>query len=236
MRIAILDDHKEFCELLKSKIETIVPEDIRPLFIDIFHEPVSFLEAYNRETYDILFLDMNLNGKSGLEVGKHTLYDNTQLFIIILSAFDYRYESYEINPIQYLDKPINEERLSETVLRAVSLCQKRFYLFKTYNEQIPIEIKKIIYIESSYDQLIIHTKERDYIGAKRSNIDNLKNMYLPSFYQLDRSHYINMMHIKQIDGMWITMSNDEMIEIPRLKRKMFKENYICFLEKGIASL
>lgn len=232
MRIAILDDDKELVKILKEKIEMIAPSYIKPLLIDVFTYPVTFLEAYSREKYDILFLDLQLEGMNGIDVGMETLKSDKQLLIIILSAFDYRYESYNISPIQYLDKPIDDIKFKETFMRAVALCQKRYYLFKTYNEQIPLEIRSIIMIETHYDEMLVLTSKKTYIGSKRTNYNNFKSLYLPTFCKLDRSRIINLDHIVYIDGLTLKMSNDDIVEIPRMKRKLFKDNYINYLENG----
>ena len=230
MRIAILDDDSDLNQSLKRNIQNIIPQDISPLFIEIFENPVCFLEACKREKYDILFLDLQIGEMNGIEVGKMLLEDDHKMLIIIMSAYDYRYESYTISPIQYLTKPINENQLKETLIRALQLNQKKYILFKSYTCQIPIELKSVLLIETCYDEVCIKTSDKIYKGAKRSNCDCLKIFTLLSFHKLDRSRIINFDHIKHINQSWITMSNGEMIEIPKMRRTSFKKNYFLFLE------
>ncbi len=234
MKIAILDDNEKFCQNLKMTLEDIIPSHINPLFVEIFTHPVHFLEAYQRESYDILFLDMDLRGVNGVDIGLITRQENKRLCIIVLSAFDYRYDSYLINPIQYLSKPVNERELKETLIRALLYCQKRYFLFKTYNETIPIDTKDIIYMKTSYNEMSVYVKNKVYTGSKRSNMATYSSLYLPSFYKLDRSTIINFTHLVKEDSFSLKMSDDTILEVSRNKRKEFREAFISFLETGIS--
>ena len=199
-------------------------------FINLRHEPAEMSASSIEEIFEdnekkisnLINHELELIGVTSKLKGRQYIHDAI-LYLI-------QNENSDLSPIQYLTKPINESQLKETLLRAIQLNQKKYILFKSYDCQLPIELKSILLIETCYDEICVKTRDKIYRGSKRSNYDCLKILTSLSFYKLDRSRIINFNHIKNINNSWITMSNDEMIEIPKMRRTSFKKNYFLFLE------
>src|SRR5258705_10104729 len=72
-------------------------------------------EALQRFAPDVLFLDIEMPGKTGLEVAQ---FANGRCHIVFVTAYDnYAVEAFEHAAVDYVMKPVNAERLTETVRR-----------------------------------------------------------------------------------------------------------------------
>lgn len=227
MRIAIIEEENHINKYIKQ-----YKEQYHSLYMESFHCSQFFIEEHTRHPFDILILDTDIEGiQSGINIRNKS----AQLIIIVISSKKDYYHSYQIYPFQYIDKPVDKDIFKDTMTRLFYYCQSRYYLFKTYDYNVPIRIDNIIYIETMYTDMYVYTDDKVYIGSKRSNIKILHTLYLPTFYKLDRSHIINFSHIKIDAGYYIVMSNGNEIDISRNKRKTFKKNFIHYCHSYIRS-
>jgi len=108
----IVDDEMQLRNHLKSQLINVWPD------LEICGQAKNGQEALKLfETYqpDIVFLDINMPGMSGLEVAKNI---SDKCWIIFVTAYDqYAIEAFENEAIDYLLKPVTIERLEKTVMR-----------------------------------------------------------------------------------------------------------------------
>lgn len=102
-----------------------------PLWNFYFAADCSQAIAHTKEHYfDLAFVDIELPGKSGLELVKDLKEIQKQLLIIILSAhqdFNFAKKSIQLGVAEYLTKPIIEEELIETIIKFTSDIFKKQY-------------------------------------------------------------------------------------------------------------
>ena len=130
---------------------------------------VEALELIEKLKPDVVFLDIQMPQMSGIEVAKRIVDQGYDLMIIFVTAYDqFAIEAFEVNAIDYLLKPISEDRLKKTIQKIISHKSEREDLsydklsrliedirptkasspwISVYynNKLIPIEIKDIIY-------------------------------------------------------------------------------------------
>ena len=108
----IADDEEQLRIYLRSKLSGLWPE------LDICAEAengVKALELIDKKRPEIAFLDINMPGLSGLEVAKNITFNCRVVFI---TAYDqYAIEAFENEAIDYLLKPVTDDRLLKTIKR-----------------------------------------------------------------------------------------------------------------------
>lgn len=205
MNCIIVDDDNLSRTVLKQLVEQVN-------FLTLKQECSDSLEAYNllqKEDIDLVFLDVEMPGLSGLELIK-TL-EKRPIIILITSKKDYAVEAFELNVADYLIKPVNLQRFTQAVSRAKELYDNRDQLVVTNNGKAKdyifvrsnsiltkIKLDDIIYIQALGDYVNIYTAD------KRSTIHcTLKSMAekLPEnkFYRLHRSYLVAMDHIDSVE-------------------------------------
>lgn len=111
-KAVIADDEEQLRLYLKSKLVRLWPE------LTICGEAQNGLEALEiikKHQPDIAFLDIRMPGLSGLEVAKEI---TTKCRVVFITAYDqYAIEAFENEAIDYLLKPVTDDRLAKTVKR-----------------------------------------------------------------------------------------------------------------------
>lgn len=122
MKILLFDDHLLFGE---SIVKLLADYEIDCDYVDLESD---FIERVNRETYDIILLDINLSGRAsanGIELMAEILKLDESLKIVILSSYDlpiYRKRAFQNGAVGYINKSVPIEDFIKT-LREVKAGQ-----------------------------------------------------------------------------------------------------------------
>jgi DNA-binding LytR/AlgR family response regulator len=172
-------------------------------------------EALNKQDVDLIFLDIQLPGMTGLNFLRNL--QNPPLVVLTTAYSEYALESYEFNVIDYLLKPISYERFSKTINKIVegklfnSVSKEnentlRDHIFiKSNNKFFKVNFAEIIYIEGMKDYLKIHTP--DFKLVTHQTMSEMEKI-LPEkqFIRVHKSYIISLAHIKSIYGNNIEMN------------------------------
>lgn len=123
MEIAICDDERKICQLLQNKIEKYYFSQDLPFNIYIYEDGNSLLES-NLNKIDVLFLDIDMPGKNGMEIAHELRNYNKDLLIVFLTAYsEYVFESFKVDTFRYLLKPLDDQELVEVLDAALDRIQ-----------------------------------------------------------------------------------------------------------------
>ncbi len=204
MNCIIVDDNKMARTALKKLIEQVD-------FLALKEECANPLEAYNylqKENIDLMFLDVEMPGMTGIELVKNL--DKRPIIILITAKTDYAVEAFELSVADYMVKPVTLPRFMTAVSKAKELFESKGqkiemsdkdkeYMFVRSNAVLSkIKIKDITYIQALGDYVNIYTTENRYTVHI-----TLKGMEekLPEdkFYRLHRSFLIALDHIDKVE-------------------------------------
>lgn len=125
MEIAICDDERKICQLLQNKIEKYYFSQDLPFNIYIYEDGNSLLES-NLNKIDVLFLDIDMPGKNGMEIAHELRNYNKDLLIVFLTAYsEYVFESFKVDTFRYLLKPLDDQELVEVLDAALDRIQSK---------------------------------------------------------------------------------------------------------------
>ncbi|HEU4719417.1 MAG TPA: LytTR family DNA-binding domain-containing protein [Bacteroidia bacterium] len=170
-------------------------------------DPVEAFNALKKEKIDLLFLDIEMPGMTGLEFVRQL---ETRPIIILVSAKkDYALEAFELNVADYIMKPVQLPRFMTAVARAKELFDNReskveksedreYFFVRTHKQLSKIRLDEILYIQALGDYVTIHTFEKKItVHLTLRAIEN----ELPSarFYRLHRSFIAALDHIDSIE-------------------------------------
>lgn len=183
---------------------------------------------------DLVFLDIQMPGVSGLEFA--ATMPKESLLIFTTAYSQYALDSYEVDAIDYLVKPIAKERLEKAVNKAFTYrallsehgttesVENDFMLIKADRRYHKVLFKDILYIEGLKDYVVIYTE-----GNKITTAMNLKTVHshLDSsiFARVSKSYLVNITHIDSFDNHTIYIRQFE-IPIGDIFRKAFLEMYL----------
>jgi two-component system, LytTR family, response regulator LytT len=185
---------------------------------------VEALTAIERNDPDLVFLDVQMPGLTGIEVARRLLEDEQAPAVVFVTAFDqHAIEAFEVNAVDYLLKPVDAGRLEQAVFRA----RKRLTSDRTglpLNDQLERFVKMMTGRQARRDQVAVKVGERfllvqaeEIIYASLADesinivtgqvsgtsnyrtLDDLQARLDPEvFWRVHRSHLVNINKIKEI--------------------------------------
>lgn len=187
-----------------------------------FSNPMDATSTLQHNTIDLIFLDINMPEINGLDYVKTLV--SSPLIIFATAYPQYALDSYELDAIDYLVKPIRFERFVKAVNKAqnyLDLLQKDtnkteierinddFIFIKADRKYFKIAFKDILYIEGLKDYVILHTPERKVITAM--NLKTIFDKLPPSlFARISKSYIVNTTHIVSIDNFTVFLNKLEL--------------------------
>lgn len=231
MKIAVCDDEPEQAEFISSIAEKWGTESGHSCEIKVFSSSEAFLFDYEEEkAYDILLLDVEMKGMSGVDLAKLLRRDNQRAEIIfITSHFEFFGEGYEVDALHYLVKPISEEKLLPVLFKAAGKLSAGppSLVVSTDSETVKLLETDIIYAESLRHYITIHTQKGDY--KIKENISDFSEKVSGDFYRVHRSYLVSLKHIVRIARNMVCMDNGE--ELP-LARGKYDDINRAFIERN----
>lgn len=233
-RIAICDDDRNMLNEIVQMCGDILSQKDTAHKIRTFE---SSEELFNSicagEGYDLLILDIQMDGMNGMELAHKLRSTNNRVSIIFVTACDsYLLEGYEVQPIYFLLKPVDKQRLESALMLDLALNHSpKSLAVRIGGKNINLVLSEIIYIESYNHQLIIHMT-----SAEQSVYTSLTAMeqQLPanSFSRCHNSYLIGLEHICEISRSEVTLRNGVSLPIGRQYFKTFQQNFVSYMNKN----
>src|SRR5882757_1608085 len=200
----IIDDEPNAGQLLQDYISKVPYLTLKGNCFDAMEA----LEFLRHSQADLIFLDINMPGLSGIELVN--ILPREQRVIFTTAYSEYALESYEYNVVDYLLKPITFRRFMMAVAKAAGgmspVLQAEEYMFvKSDKQMIRINFRDIAYFEALKEYICIHTKDQKIITYKR--MKELLEKLPDHFTRIHNSYIINGDHISRVEGNFVLIDN-----------------------------
>ena len=234
MRIAVCDDEEKFRTQEKNLIDKLAGSI--DVIVDAYSDGRKLLEAFDKNPYDVLFLDIEMPAMDGITLAKKLRERSDSIYIVFLTGHvEYALEGYEVNALRYLTKPVQEDKLRE-VLRFVmdQSTSKRQILIKVDGEETLINVTDIIYLEAQNQYVMLYTTGGEHLV--RYNIsdfeEQLKN---DGFFRAHRGYLISLAKGKKLVKSEVLMESpggDISLPVSRSNVKPLKEALYAYVENS----
>ncbi len=230
MKIAICDDEDIFSEQI-SKLISKTLENKSECDIHIFKSGEELISQKNNHTFDIIFLDIEMNGMTGIETAKQIRkYDTDAIIVFFTSHQEFAIEGYEVNAFRFLVKNQPEyiyEKQFQSIFDEYSQKHKIFEIPSKSRVQC-LHLEEIVYFEVIDKKIIIHSthSECEYTGKLADVEIQLQN---DNFIRTHKSFLVNIPWINNINKNDITMKNNDTIPMSRSHKKNVVEKYISYM-------
>jgi two-component system LytT family response regulator len=179
-----------------------------------FRQPIKAMAWLSREKIDLIFLDINMPEISGMKLLQSL---SPQPMIIFTTAYShYAVESYNLNAIDYLLKPIIFERFLTSInkaAKAISLQNstdddKRIVHLKSGPQTYPVKLSDILYLEKDGNYMTVHLRgKRILIRENMSGVFDL--VPASDFIRVHKSYVVAIGHIGLIEGYQLTINGEK---------------------------
>ena len=227
MNIAVCDDEKEVREQIKGLLRRQNQTAI------LYASGEELLAA--KEQYDIVFLDIQLDGKNGIETARALRQlDRSVILIFVTGLKEYVFDAFDVGAFHYLLKPIEEKKFTEVLENAVKEAEKKnqqeLFVIKTRNRNIAVRKNQILFVESRMRKAKIHTIKEDY--EIYGTMNDLEKQLGKNFYRCHRGYLVNLAHVSEYTSDSIRLSESTVIYLSREKHNEFVKTYMMYLHGG----
>ncbi len=226
MKVAIVDDDvifaRAFARLLREKFRDFAQE------LDVFLSPQSFLS--NDANYDILFLDIEMPGLTGIELARKYNTGNAKI-VFVTNRDDMVFEAYNTTGSEgFIRKSTLESDLKAILCRITRDYQRKLFIpVKNGDTITKIRYSDIIYIEKVAHNIIIKTTDNTY--SKRTTISEIEGSLLPhGFVRTHIGFLVNLSHIEFIKSNRTILTGGKTAPISRQNLKLVRDK---FLERNV---
>ena len=213
----VCDDDKALQQLLRQKIGKFCADNDTSCRIDCCN---SGEELLTLPAPDILFLDIQMSGKNGMEIARELRRRQKDTIIIFVTAMsEYVYEAFDVDALHYLVKPFSDEKLQEVLDKALRQLQSpakikegqckseklseneensKILLVKRGGLSTKVFFSDIIYAEVFNRKVMLHTINGDieYYGK----LTDLSEQAGADFYRTHRAYLVNLKYVEKYNA------------------------------------
>jgi len=233
--IAVCDDEK----CISEKIVKMVKDFFRKKNIDIsvvqYSSGEELLES--SKGMDILFLDIGMQGMDGIETARRLRAHGYKGFLIFITVLkEMVFQSFEVQPFDYLVKPVQEEYFDKTMERLFLSMQDRLapgkgHLFvQKGHESNIISFQEIICCEIIDRKVYLYLASGEVIDYY-DRIENLEKKLDRRFFRCHRSYLINLNHLKSYRNNTAYMADGKEIPVSRLRSREFSNVMLQYMRE-----
>lgn len=198
--------------------------------VGVFSDANDGLSILEKEQIDVLFLDIDMPVLNGLNFRKQAM--NVPVCIYITAHPEHAVESYELDTLDFIVKPIKLDRFSQTMQRIEDYMELKLkanlfessiggdsIYIKEGHEQTKVKLHDILYLEALKDYTkIVTTNKRHCVLSSIGTL--LKEDHFKSFVRIHRSFAVQKQFIQKIGAQEIKLNNNILLPIGR----SYKEN------------
>lgn len=233
MNCIIVDDEP----LAREAIAMLIGQTNGLNLIGSFNSPETATGFIENHKVELIFLDIQMPGINGIEFARTI---SKETFVVFTTAYsEFATDSYEVDAIDYLLKPIKLVRFQKAVEKAqtysklfktdysinnIEQVAADFFFVKADRRIFKVYFDKILFIQGLKDYVVMHTENQKVITAM-----NIKTIYdqLPKdrFVRVSKSYVINVKHIDSVDNNTVYIGSNE-IPIGSIYRDLFFNEFV----------
>ncbi len=216
MKCIIVDDEPIAREGIRLLIEEIPQLEL----LKSFNNAEDASVYINNTVVDLIFLDINMPGTNGIEFARTI---PKQTLIIFTTAYSqYALDSYDVDAIDYLVKPIDPVKFRKAVNKAIiyhalltneekkniETVEDEYIFVKSDRKFFKVNLDEILFIEGLKDYVIIQMESQRIIT--RMSMKGIYELLSPQiFFRINKSYIINIKHIESFDNNDVFIKNYE---------------------------
>ena len=231
LNIAVCDDDIKFTGKMETLLLAISEKEHIVMEIDVFLDGRELVDSVidNKKCYDLIFMDveMKMNGITTAKVIR--MKDDNVLLIYVTSHTSYAMEAYEVQPFQFMEKPIRYKKLYQYFLKAYSkiVSDPSYYIFKYEKHTYRILIPDIMYFLSKKRVVYIYLND----GTSYKYYDKLNNIEVRmkkgkvDFWRIHQSCLVSSKYIYRMSKDVVELKSGKILSISEDRRKLVTELY-----------
>lgn len=229
-KIAICDDEEKIRYELEDICRDFFASECE---ITSFEDGESLISIMDKYKFDMIFLDIEMNEKNGIEVKNILENRHVDTYIIFVTGYlEFVREAFGRNVSSFIVKPIKKENIIEALKKVCSYKSfgEIISVYNIFDEIRCLNTKDILYICASgdYTEIVLLNDEKVLVKRTLKEWSSLLNDDM--FERIHKSYIINYAHVVNISNM-VNIENEIKIPVKRGKIKLYKEKLNEYIRK-----
>lgn len=230
IRIAVCDDEKYVCSEIENILMDYSEKQKVKIETEIFYTGEDLINYLNQgNQIDLVFLDIELKTTTGIVVStkiRNELNNHIIKIVFITSKDGYERELFDVQPFNFLPKPINSAKLEKCLDLAVKLLEQEndFFEYKKGYDIYKLKVKDILFFEKELRKIKVVTDTGvDYFY---DTIENVSKRLPDNFVVTHGSFLVNFDKIICSAKDYVTMINGQQIPVSQRNLRKIREMLI----------
>lgn len=253
--IMVCDDDRMLRGILQGKIENMCGERGIPCRVRGCDSGEDMLKLPEADTQteaepgqerlpDILFLDIQMPGRNGMEIAAELRRRQKDMILIFVTALsEYVYDAFDVGAFHYLVKPFTDAKLSQVFEKAVEeyekqsrpgtvqgegRCPPKMLLIRQGAVSFAVPVDSIIYAEVFNRKITLHTLDGDkeYYGK----LTELSEQVGEGFYRTHRAYLVNLAYVEKYDATTIWLEQGKAL-VSKKQFAGFVKQYMRYISR-----
>ena len=213
LRIAICDDETAARDLLRIQLEKVLVENTEEIVYEFSSgiNAASWLKKHPGEI-DLLFLDVEMDGLNGMETAeKIRAFDKDLTLVFVTGYADYVFDGYRARALDYLLKPVSEQKLRELIHRVRAKQEEeapQTFFIKNMDGTWRFRLCDILFFYSDRRKVMLVTAKGEYSFYAR--LDEIEHQLSPYFVRIHQRYLINPSHVDYLGSESVTINGQEL--------------------------
>lgn len=222
MRIAIVEDEA----VVARRLERMVRDIVGAATIDVAVTLDAALDV-TRRPLDLLFLDLNLNGRDGFRVLEEAAASKFQT-VVVSAHHDQALRAFEYGVTDFVAKPWTEERLRRAIDRArgcESSSRAKTLVVRKGRELRSIAAEEIVFVRGADDYAELHLSS-GAVHLHEKSLTALESLLPETFARVHRSYIANMKRVNALRGTTLVMETGALVPVGRVYRATLRARWL----------
>lgn len=224
--IGICDDDKVLCAGLEEMVYRVAEKLSVKVEVEVWYSGESLLADLKKGTsLELLFLDIELVRQNGVAVGtfiREEMEDLETHIVYISGKESYAMQLFRVQPLDFLIKPISEDRLREVLGKSLKQRRNKNLCFEYHRGgtvcRIPTKDILCLMSEDKKIRIVTQTGEESFYGKLKKTAQELPS----DFVMIHQSYIVNQRYVREYAYDAVTMMDGTVFPISKPYRKILR--------------
>ncbi len=236
LSVAICDDEDMVCSQLEEMIQGYAADKRKEISVEIFYTGEELYAALEeKHDFDLIFLDIALEGASGIETGRKIRRELKNLsteIVYISGESSHAMELFDNHPLNFLIKPLAEKKVAE----CLEICEElrhrgeTAFICRIGRETRRIRQRDILYFESKNRKIDMVTN-RETISFYGKLEEVYAKVEAGNFLWIHKSLLVNYDHVEELQYDRLVVTGGITLPISQSRRQQIREKVSQMEEK-----
>lgn len=230
VRILICDDDAVFAQNMVERIQALPAYSPKSMQVCCLTD-VQSMSAGALAKFDILFLDIDLGDKNGIELARTMREHNAEAVLILVTNFsEYAPEGYEVDAFRYLSKSELDHKLPTYFSDALAVCRTRQRKVEIFceGESMPVPVQALAYVESQGHEQCLHMvgwpKKELYTRLTMTQLEEL--LFPQGFLRIHKRYLVNMAYLQSVQSTGAVLTTGKSLPVGARSYRENKQKFV----------